>query len=139
MSELLKCADAFAEAKHCGQTDKAGRPYIEHPRAVAARVDGEIEKIVALLHDTVEDTDATIEEIRSLFGNEVAEAIGYLTHDKSVPYMDYIERVKGNDIARKVKLADLSHNMDLSRLPVVTEVDRERVEKYKKARAFLEG
>ena len=139
MSELLKRADAFAEAKHRGQTDKAGRPYIEHPRAVAEKLDGEIEKIVALLHDTVEDTDATIEEIRSLFGNEVAEAIGYLTHDKSVPYMDYIEHVKGNDIARKVKLADLSHNMDLSRLPVVTEKDRERVEKYKKARAFLEG
>ena len=129
----MKFADEFAAKKHYGQVDKAGAPYIEHPRAVALKLDGELEKVVALLHDTVEDTDATIEEIRDLFGNEVADAVALLTHDKSVPYMDYIESVKSNDVARKVKMADLSHNMDLSRLPVVTDKDYERVEKYRKA------
>lgn len=139
MSDLLKKADLFAAEKHSGQVDKAGKPYIEHPRAVAAKLNDETEKIVALLHDTVEDTDATIEEICEEFGDEVAEAVGYLTHDKSVPYMDYIRSIWENRLARSVKLADLSHNMDLSRLPVVTEKDRERIEKYRKAVEILGG
>ena len=70
MSERVVLADRFAEGKHAGQKDKAGLPYVEHPRAVAARVESEEEKIVALLHDTVEDTNATIDEIRELFGPE---------------------------------------------------------------------
>ena len=119
--------------------DKAGVAYIEHPRAVAAKLDGEKEKIVALLHDTVEDTDATIEEIKVIFGDEIAEAITCLTHDKNVPYMEYIKGLKHNELARKVKLADLSHNMDLSRLPNVTERDLKRVEKYKKAVEILKN
>jgi len=137
VDELLKKAEMYAEEKHRGQVDKAGVSYIEHPRAVAARLHSETEKIVALLHDTVEDTDATIEEIRALFGDQIAEAIGYLTHEKSVPYMEYINHVKCNELARKVKLADLDHNMDLSRLPVVTERDKKRVEKYREAAKIL--
>lgn len=130
-------AEAFAAKMHEGQTDKAGRPYIEHPRAVASMVDGETEKVVAWLHDTVEDTPATIEQIREMFGDEIADAVAAMTHDKSVPYMDYVRNIKKNPIARKVKMADLSHNMDLSRLANVTEQDLERMEKYKKAYEIL--
>ena len=130
-------AEKFAEEKHFGQFDRAGAPYIEHPRAVAAKVDTDAEKIVAFLHDTVEDTNATLDEISVLFGSDIAEAVGCLTHRKGVPYMDYVAGNKKNDLARKVKLADLSHNMDLSRLPKVTDADRKRVEKYKAAYDFL--
>ena len=137
MSEKVMLADRFAEGKHAGQKDKAGLPYVEHPRAVAARVESEEEKIVALLHDTVEDTDATIDEIRELFGSTIADAVALLTHDDSVPYMEYVAKVKENPIARAVKLADLTHNMDLSRIPHVTERDLQRIEKYKKAYELL--
>ena len=137
MSEKVMLADRFAAEKHAGQKDKAGLPYVEHPRAVAARVESEEEKIVALLHDTVEDTDATIDEIREMFGSTIADAVALLTHDNSVPYMEYVAKVKENPIARAVKLADLSHNMDLSRIPHVTERDLQRIEKYKKAYELL--
>ena len=137
MSEMLKRAEEFATLVHGGQMDRAGAPYIDHPRAVAAKVDGETEKIVAWLHDTVEDTDATIEQIERLFGAEVAGAVALLTHDKSESYMDYVRKIKGNEIARKVKMADLSHNMDVSRLPIITDADWKRVEKYKKAYDLL--
>ena len=137
MSEKVMLADRFAAEKHAGQKDKAGLPYVEHPRAVAARVESEEEKIVALLHDTVEDTDATIDEIREMFGSTIADAVALLTHDNSVPYMEYVAKVKENPIARAVKLADLTHNMDLSRIPHVTERDLQRIEKYKKAYELL--
>ena len=97
----------------------------------------EDEYIVALLHDTVEDTSATIDEIRAQFGTDVADAVEYLTHKKGVPYMEYVAGIKNNEIARKVKMADLSHNMDLSRLPSVTDEDRKRVKKYEKAYQVL--
>ncbi len=139
MTDLVKLADKFAEEKHRGQTDKAGMPYIGHPRAVAAKLSGETEKIAALLHDTVEDTDTTVDEIRGLFGDEVAEAVQCLTHEEGVPYMEYVARIKENPLARKVKLADLSHNMDLSRLPEITEKDQKRLEKYRAAYEMLTG
>ena len=137
MTDLVKLADQYAEEKHSGQTDKAGLPYIGHPRAVAAKLSGETEKIVALLHDTVEDTDATIEEIRALFGDEAADAVQCLTHEKGVPYMEYVARIRENPLARKVKMADLTHNMDTSRLPEITERDLQRLEKYKAAYEML--
>lgn len=137
MSELLKKAEYFASVKHEGQIDRGGFPYIEHPRFVASRVDGEKEKIVAWLHDTVEDAGATIDEIREIFGDEVADAVAVLTHDKKVPYLDYIREIKKNEIARKVKIADLNHNMDVSRLPIITDADWNRVKKYEKALRIL--
>jgi len=130
-------AEAFAKERHFGQFDRAGVPYIEHPRAVAAKVDTDTEKVVAFLHDTVEDTNTTLDEIRNKFGTEVADAVECLTHKKGVPYMEYVKGIKTNDLARRVKLADLSHNMDLSRLPKVTDADLKRVEKYKAAYDFL--
>ena len=138
MTDIVKAADEYAARKHEGQVDKAGVPYINHPRAVAAKLDSDVEKTIALLHDTVEDTDATVEEIREMFGEEIADAVEVLTHPKDEPYMDYIRRIWKNRLARDVKLADLEHNMDLSRLNgKVTEKDLERVEKYKKARQIL--
>lgn len=137
MKDLLRLAEQYATEKHMGQVDRAGVPYVEHPRAVAGMLDGETERIVAWLHDTVEDTDATIDEIRRLFGDEVAVAVDHLTHRKGEPYMNYIRRVKENELARKVKLADLEHNMDLSRLPVVTSADALRCVKYCQAKQLL--
>ncbi len=136
---MIRKAEAFAEEMHRGQVDRAGVAYIEHPRHVAASVDGELEKVVALLHDTVEDTAATVEQLRELFGDDVADTVALLTHDKSVPYMDYIAEIGKNPVARAGKLAYLRHNMDLSRLPAPSEKDRERVEKYRKAYEALNG
>ena len=137
MSELVRMAELFAESKHLCQVDRAGDAYINHPRYVAGCVDGENEKAVAFLHDTVEDTDATVDEIRGLFGDVIADAVAALTRREHETYMDYIRRVKDNEIARKVKLADLKHNMDLTRLAVVTDEDLRRVKKYGKAYGFL--
>ena len=137
MSEILKRAEEFAIEMHMGQFDRGGVPYIEHPKAVASKVDGEIEKAVAWLHDVVEDTSATIQEVRILFGDEVADAVELLTHKKGVPYLEYVRGIKGNEIARKVKMADLQHNMDISRLPVVNDDDWNRVAKYRKAYDIL--
>ena len=92
-----------------------------------------------MLHDLVEDTPYTLDDLRNLgFPPEVTDAVGLMTHDKSIPYMEYVARIKQNPIARAVKLADLRHNSDLSRLDSVGCKDLERAEKYKKAIALLE-
>ncbi|MGC8711953.1 MAG: HD domain-containing protein [Leptodesmis sp.] len=127
----------LATAYHQGQVDKAGQPYIQHPLRVMHAVAGETEKIVAVLHDTLEDTAITLEEITSNFGTEVAEAIVALTKNKDEDYFDFIRRVKRNAIATKVKIADLQGNLDLSRLSVVTEKDQARVSKYQQALVML--
>ena len=137
MSDLLKKADDFAAKAHSGQKDLAGSPYIDHPRTVAACVSGEKAKIVALLHDVVEDTGVSINDIRVEFGDNIAEAVRVLTRPDGVSYMDYIRGIKKNELAREVKLADLKHNMDLSRLPNVSDRDIKRVKKYKKAYDIL--
>lgn len=95
--------------------------------------------IVALLHDVVEDTDCTIENLIDMgFSKHITDALSLLTHDISVPYMDYVAQIKNNPIAKVVKLADLRHNSDSSRLDKITEKTIAREEKYKKAIAFLE-
>lgn len=128
----------MAERAHRGQLDKAGRPYIEHPAHVAAHVEGDAAKAAAWLHDVVEDTGVTFDDLLAAgISSEVLEAVRLLTHDPTVPYMEYVRRIKANQIARAVKLADLEHNSDLSRLPEVTESDLERLEKYQKAMAEL--
>ena len=137
MDDLLRMAEVFASEKHKGQVDRAGKEYILHPKAVADSVEGVKEKIVAWLHDTVEDGGATVSEIREIFGDDVADAVSCLTHDLRVPYMEYIRGIKKNELARVVKLADLKHNMDLSRLDSVSDEDLKRVEKYKRAYEFL--
>lgn len=128
----------IATDAHKGQVDKAGVEYINHPLKVASLVYNEKEKIIALLHDTIEDTYITEQHLIDYgFSNEIIEAVKVLTHSKDVPYMDYIQKIKGNKLARKVKIADLTHNSDLTRLKNITEKDRKRCEKYKKALMYL--
>lgn len=107
-------------------------PYITHPQTVAGLVNEVDEKIVAWLHDTVEDTDVTIEYIREQFGDEIAEAVDSMTHRSEETYDEYVDRLSRNPLARQVKLADLTHNMDLNRIVHLTEKDYKRVEKYKR-------
>lgn len=123
---------------HEGQKDRGGMPYINHPLRVAMTLMkngyGDSYIIAGLLHDVAEDTEYGLDEIAKFgFGSDVMYALALLTHDKSVPYADYVERVSHNPIARAVKTADLMHNMDLTRLEKVTEKDLERVQKYRKA------
>ena len=128
----------IATEAHKGQVDKAGVPYINHPLTVASLVDTEEEKIVALLHDTIEDTNITEQDLIDYgFPNEIVEAVKLLTHNKNVPYMDYVAKIKDNELARKVKIADLTHNSDLSRLKEITDKDKKRYNKYQKALLYL--
>ena len=122
---------------HMGQLDKSGVPYIYHPIHLAEQMDTEEECIVALLHDTVEDTNITFEELEKEFSETVIEALKLLTHDKAVPYMEYVRALKGNEIASKVKKADLRHNSDNTRLDKLTEKDKKRNAKYEEAMRIL--
>ena len=136
MRKLFK-AYCIAKKAHKGQKDKGGKPYIKHPVYVAKRVKGRDAKIVALLHDTIEDTSVTYDYIKSVFGDRIAESVKVLTKDKTISYEEYIALIKQNDLARRVKIEDLKHNMDLKRLKVVTEEDLKRVEKYKHSLEIL--
>lgn len=124
---------------HTGQTDKAGKPYYMHPEHVASQVEKPDEKIVALLHDVLEDTDFPLSVLKAVFNEEVVQALLLLCHDKNIPYMEYIEKIGANKTAKAVKMADLKHNMDISRIPNPQEKDYARLEKYKKALSFLES
>ena len=135
---MLELAKFVSENSHKNQIDKAGIDYFAgHIQAVVNGVTTNKEKIVAYLHDTVEDTPLTIERIKELFGEKIGEAVFAITKSKdgSLSYDDYIERVKANPLARAVKISDLKHNMDLSRLEKVgiTEKDIKRAKKYQKA------
>lgn len=114
-------------------------PYVYHPFHLAEQMKDEYSTCVALLHDVVEDCGFTWNDLVEVgFPDEVTEAIGFMTHDKSVPYMDYVAAIKNSPIAREVKIADLRHNSDLSRLDTIDDKALERVEKYKKAIRLLE-
>ncbi len=139
LPSLVDKAEFLAFKYHLYQTDKSGKPYIEHPRAVAGGVEGEEQKITAFLHDIVEDTDIELDYLRSIFPEIIIEAVLSMTHREGEEYFEYVRRVSENAISKQVKIADLLHNMDLSRLKVVTERDIERVEKYKKALSILKG
>ena len=124
---------------HKDQVDKSGMPYVFHPFHVAEQMTDETTTIVALLHDVVEDTDFTLEDIAAMgFGQDVVAALSLMTHDKSVPYLDYVAKIRDNPVAWKVKLADLAHNSDQSRLDVIDEKVKERLEKYRRAIAILD-
>lgn len=126
---------------HLGQYDKSGIPYIFHPYHVAEQMTDEISVCAAILHDVVEDTNVTIQMLEKEFPAEVIEAVRLLTHDPSIPYMEYIEALKSNDIARRVKLADLDHNSDSTRIPSDSKESNEkilnRLKKYAKAKELL--
>lgn len=136
---MLNRAKELAEKAHQGQRDKGGQPYILHPLRVMENCETTEEKIVALLHDTIEDTEMTLERLRAEgFSERVLEAIDCLTHRADEPYMAYIVRVCENRLAARVKLADLQDNMNLSRIPHPNVQDYSRLEKYRKAKACIE-
>ena len=115
-------------------------PYVFHPFHVAEQMTDEATTIVALLHDVVEDTDYTLEDIAAEgFGKDILEAVALMTHEDDIPYLDYVAKLKENPIARAVKLADLAHNSDLSRIGEIDEETKRRLEKYKKAKDILES
>lgn len=135
---MVDLALSIARKAHEGQLDKAGVDYIEHPIYVASQVDTEEEKAVALLHDVIEDSPVSAEGLlQAGLPETVVTAVQVLTKKKEQDYQTYLETVKKNPLARVVKLADLKHNSDLSRLSSITEKDRERLKKYKKAIDFL--
>ena len=142
--DFIKKAGDFAIKYHDGQNRASGEPFIVHPFNVAiilTEIELDDEAVAAgLLHDTVEDTDITLNDLKSYgFPAEVLEALSLMTHDDDVDYFDYVKRLAPNPIARKVKLADLRHNSDLTRINNVTEKDLARVEKYRKAIEYLES
>ena len=131
---LKLCFEAHKE-----QVDKSGMPYVFHPFHLAEQMQTEETTIVALLHDLVEDTEYTIEDLVNMgFDKAITDAIALMTHTDDMDYMDYVRMIKENPIAKKVKLADLKHNSDLTRLDVVDEKALNRREKYLKAISLLE-
>ena len=136
-TELTNKAMKIAYTAHHGQTDYNGIPYIFHPIHLAEEMDDEISTCVALLHDTVEDTAVTLEDLRREFPAEVVNAVRLLTHGEDVDYFDYVRAIRQNPIAVKVKLADLRHNGDPKRICNQGNQERRR-EKYAAARAILE-
>lgn len=141
MSDKIALAYNIAKKAHKGQVDKAGKDYIYHPMTVASNVGNDEDAIiVALLHDVIEDTDITINDLKDQFSDAVIKALVCVTHKENEPYMTYVKRCATNKIAKKVKIADLETNMDLSRLSNVTQKDIDRVNnKYIPAYEYITG
>lgn len=134
----IERAITIAVQAHEGQIDKAGVPYILHPLRVMLGVSTNEERIAAVLHDVVEDSEWTLEQLEAEgFSNDIIEAIDALTKRTGEDYQAFVLRAGANPIARKVKLADLADNSDIARIANPTERDYERLEKYRKAIAIL--
>lgn len=137
---LTNEAMRIAYKAHHGQLDKSGAPYIFHPIHLAEQMDDEYSCCVALLHDIVEDTSVTLDDLMAIFPKEVTDAVALMTHQKGTDYFEYVRNIKENPIARKVKLADLAHNSDQSRC-VGSDLSEERKAawraKYEKATKIL--
>ena len=137
---LTKKALTLCFEAHKDQVDKTGLPYVFHPFHLAEQMQDELTVCTALLHDVIEDTPMTLKELAEAgFPKEVLDALALLTHDDAVPYMDYVQKIAANPIAKAVKLADLAHNSDLSRLDTVDDYALTRAQKYREAIAFLQG
>ena len=137
---MTKIALKLCFEAHKDQIDKSGMPYVFHPFHLAEQMADENTTIVALLHDVIEDTEYTLDDLRKFgFAEDVLSAISLMTHADDVTYMEYVAKIKTNPIAKAVKLADLKHNSDLSRLDRITQTDEERAKKYKQAIELLEN
>ena len=137
-TQLTKRALKLSFEAHKNQVDKTGAPYVFHPFHLAEQMTDEISTVCALLHDVIEDTEYTFEDIQKMgFPQEVIDVLKLLTHEKSVPYMEYVEKIKENSIAKQVKLADLKHNSDLTRMDVIDENALQRTKKYRQAIELL--
>ena len=137
-TKLTRLASKIAYKAHEGQTDKAGVPYIFHPIHIAEQMDSEESCVVALLHDVIEDSDITLEILSKYFDDDIIAALRVLTKKENDDYVMYIKRVKTNKLATKVKIKDLEHNRDLTRLDEVTDRDKKRSMKYWEAIRYLE-
>jgi len=136
----LEEAILLAVKAHAGQEDKVGAPYILHPLRIMCRLDTDEARMAAVLHDVVEDTSTTLDELRSMgFPDEVLRAVECLTKREGESYEEFIDRVLVDPIAIQVKIADLEDNMDVRRLPDVTEKDRVRLARYVQAWGRLKG
>lgn len=139
MSMLEKAISLAVEA-HAGQKDKVGAPYILHPLRLMCRMETDVERMAAVLHDVVEDTGRSLADLSAAgFPGEVVGAVERLTRKESETYEQFIERVLPDAVARRVKIADLEDNMNLLRLPQVNEKDRERLNKYLRAWSTLKA
>lgn len=140
-SDMTRLALEKAWKAHEGQKDKAGMPYILHPVHVAEQMKDEIAVCAALLHDIVEDTDVTSEELERDFPEEVTDAVKILTREKNTDYMEYISIVSSNPVAREVKLADLAHNSDPDRMAMCSGISekkkKELLDRYSAAEQYL--
>lgn len=137
-NEQFQIALELAVEKHKNQTDKAGNPYILHPLHVMENVNSKEGKIVAILHDIIEDTDVTEDYLLKIgLSKRIVDAVVALTRSKDMDYQEYIKNLISNPLAKEVKLADLEHNMDLKRLPTLEEKDLERNRKYQIAYHYL--
>ncbi len=129
--KLLDLAIQIARTAHAGQVDKAGKPYIEHPLAVMQQVGSPEGQVVAVLHDAVEDSDLTIAQLTEQgFPQLITDAIAAITKLEAESYEEYLDRVMSDPLALEVKIADVTHNLDLSRIAHPTEADFKRIAKY---------
>ena len=133
----VEAARALATRLHAGQLDKAGSPYITHPMRVAARMETPEAQVVGWLHDTVEDTDLTLDALEAQFGPETAAAVDAISRREGEAWETYLARVKANSLARQVKISDLIDNSNLGRIPRITLRDVERQAKYNRALKYL--
>lgn len=138
LQALLERAIAIAEKQHAAQVDKAGRPYMEHPLRVMQAMSNDAERIVAILHDVIEDTDFTLDQLAAEgFPGYILEALDSVTRRDGETYEAFVARAARNPIGRRVKYADLQDNADLARIAVPTAADIARTEKYHRAMAQL--
>lgn len=139
LNDLLKLAYNVAKEAHTGQLDKGGNDYFNHPQAVSNALYDTEHKIVAYLHDVVEDTATTLQNLADLgFTSRIVKSVGAISKTKGVSYEKYLEQVKQDSNARYVKIEDIKHNMELKRIANPTEKDFARLKKYQKALIYLD-
>ena len=137
MATLERAIEIAVEA-HKGQKDKAGNPYILHPLRLMFQMQTDNERMAAVLHDVVEDSDWTLDDLRKEnFDNEVIDAVNLLTRDDNDSYEEFVQKAASNPISKAVKIADITDNLDLSRISKMTEKDVDRVKKYQRVLKIL--
>ena len=137
MATLERAIEIAVEA-HKGQKDKAGNPYILHPLRLMFQMKTDNERMAAVLHDVVEDSDWTLDDLRKEnFDNEVIDAVNLLTRDDNDSYEEFVQKAASNPISKAVKSADITDNLDLSRISKMTEKDVDRVKKYQRVLKIL--
>lgn len=139
-AQLIEVALQRALTAYSGKVDKGGKPYILHPLRLMARLNNPIEQCVAVLHDVIEDSDTTVDDLRADgFPESIVSAVEVLTRRRGESYEAFIGRVGVDPLARRVKLLDIEDNLDLLRLNTITEKDLQRAAKYHRAWMFLDS